>query len=42
MGGGKQPEAKNMLIRVYNRNVNQIICRKRRREGNYLIPCTTV
>jgi len=40
--GGKQPEAKNMLIRVYNRNVNQIICRKRTTEGNDLIPCTTV
>ena len=40
--GGKQPEAKNMLIRVYNRNVNQIICRKRRGEGNDLIPCLTV
>lgn len=40
--GEDQPEAKNMLFRVYNRNANQIICRKRRREGNDLIRCTTV
>lgn len=31
-----------MLFGVYNRNANQIICRKRRREGNDLIPHTTV
>lgn len=37
----KKPEAKNTLNRVYNRNFNQIICRKRRREGNDLIPCAT-
>ena len=42
MGWGELTEAKNMLIRVYNRNINQIICRKRRREGNDLIPCPTV
>lgn len=40
--GGDQTEAKNMLFGAYNRNANQIICRKRGREGNDLIPCTTV